>query len=47
MALFDPLQSFQRKIYKDQAEQMLTTHVFPEFTSENGFLRARVTHGFL
>ncbi|KAL5007680.1 hypothetical protein ScPMuIL_016486 [Solemya velum] len=31
----------KRKIYKDQAEQMLTTHVFPEFTSEQGFLRAR------
>ncbi|OWF54942.1 importin-7-like [Mizuhopecten yessoensis] len=31
----------KRKIYKDQAEMMLTTHVFPEFTSEHGFLRAR------
>lgn len=31
----------KRKIYKDQAELMLTTHVFPEFTSQHGFLRAR------
>lgn len=31
----------KRKIYKDQAEQMLTTHVFPAFASEHGFLRAR------
>jgi len=31
----------KRKIYKDQAEQMLTSHVFPGFTNENGFLRAR------
>lgn len=31
----------KRKIYKDQAELMLTTHVFPEFTSPHGFLRAR------
>ncbi|KAK3603195.1 hypothetical protein CHS0354_036118, partial [Potamilus streckersoni] len=31
----------KRKIYKDQAEMMLTTHVYPEFTSPHGFLRAR------
>jgi len=31
----------KRKIYKDQAEQMLTSHVFPGFASEHGFLRAR------
>ncbi|BFZ04143.1 hypothetical protein BsWGS_07182 [Bradybaena similaris] len=31
----------KRKIYKDQAEQMLTTHVFPSFSSEFGYLRAR------
>ncbi|XP_005102563.1 importin-7 isoform X2 [Aplysia californica] len=31
----------KRKIYKDQAEQMLTTHVFPGFASGHGFLRAR------
>lgn len=30
-----------RKIYKDQAEMLLATHVFPEFNSEHGFLRAR------
>ncbi|XP_034333218.1 importin-7 isoform X1 [Magallana gigas] len=30
-----------RKIYKDQAEMLLATHVFPEFSSEHGFLRAR------
>ncbi|KAK7477196.1 hypothetical protein BaRGS_00031581 [Batillaria attramentaria] len=31
----------KRKIYKDQAELMLTSHVFPEFQSPHGFLRAR------
>ncbi|KAK6191779.1 hypothetical protein SNE40_003377 [Patella caerulea] len=31
----------KRKIYKDQAELMLTSHVFPEFTSEMGYLRAK------
>ncbi|XP_076472209.1 importin-7-like [Babylonia areolata] len=31
----------KRKIYKDQAELMLTEHVFKEFHSPNGFLRAR------
>lgn len=31
----------KRKIYKDQAEMLLATHVFPEFTSDHGFLRAR------
>ncbi|XP_061173648.1 importin-7-like [Saccostrea echinata] len=31
----------KRKIYKDQAEMLLATHVFPEFNSEHGFLRAR------
>lgn len=31
----------KRKIYKDQAEMLLATHVFPEFSSEHGFLRAR------
>ncbi|KAI8780568.1 importin-7, partial [Biomphalaria glabrata] len=31
----------KRKIYKEQAEQMLTTHVYPAFNSEHGFLRAR------
>ncbi|XP_041366189.1 importin-7-like [Gigantopelta aegis] len=31
----------KRKIYKDQAEMMLINHVIPEFTSQNGYLRAR------
>ncbi|XP_059170655.1 importin-7-like [Physella acuta] len=31
----------KRKIYKEQAEMMLTSHVFPAFSSEHGFLRAR------
>ncbi|KAK7098741.1 importin-7-like [Littorina saxatilis] len=31
----------KRKIYKDQAELMLTEHVFKEFSSPHGFLRAR------
>ena len=34
----------QRKIYKDQAELMLTEHVFKEFQSPHGFLRARVSN---
>ena len=32
----------QKKIYKDQAENMLVNHVFPEFANEHGYLRARV-----
>ena len=32
----------KKKIYKDQAELMLVNHVFPEFASEHGYLRARV-----
>lgn len=32
----------QKKIYKDQVELMLVNHVFPEFASEHGYLRARV-----
>jgi len=35
--------SVQRKIYKDQAEMMLVSHVYPEFVSPSGFLRARVS----
>lgn len=31
----------KRKIYKDQAEMMITSHVFPEFVSPHGYLRAR------
>ncbi|XP_064603784.1 importin-7-like [Liolophura sinensis] len=31
----------KKKMYKDQAEMMLTQHVFPEFQSPYGFLRAR------
>ncbi|CAH1785309.1 unnamed protein product [Owenia fusiformis] len=31
----------KRKIYKDQAETMLVTHVYPEFYNDHGFLRAR------
>lgn len=31
----------KRKIYKDQAEMMLSSHVFPCFASEHGYLRAR------
>ena len=34
---------FQKKIYKDQAENMLVNHVFNEFASEHGYLRARVS----
>ena len=32
-----------KKMYKDQAEQMIATHVFKEFHSEFGYLRARVS----
>ena len=32
----------KKKAYKDQVEMMLTTYVFPEFQSPQGFLRARV-----
>ncbi|KAK2154166.1 hypothetical protein LSH36_275g06021 [Paralvinella palmiformis] len=31
----------QKKIYKDQAEGMIIQHVFPEFASPHGYLRAR------
>ncbi|CAN7998754.1 unnamed protein product [Ixodes hexagonus] len=31
----------KRKMYKDQMEAMLVTHVYPEFGSPHGFLRAR------
>ncbi|ESO95346.1 hypothetical protein LOTGIDRAFT_214997 [Lottia gigantea] len=31
----------KRKIYKDQVELMLTNHVFPAFTCEQGYLRAK------
>lgn len=33
----------KKKIYKDQMELMLVTHVFPEFQSPHGFLRARAS----
>jgi len=33
----------KRKMYKDQIELLLTTHVLPEFRSEYGFMRARVS----
>ena len=33
----------QKKIYKDQVENMLVNHVFTEFASEHGYLRARVS----
>lgn len=33
---------FQRKVYKVQLENMLVQHVFPEFKSSLGYLRARV-----
>ena len=29
-------------MYKDQLESMLVTHVFPEFQSPHGYMRARV-----
>ncbi|XP_043915217.1 importin-7 [Protopterus annectens] len=32
---------FQKKIYKDQMEFMLQNHVFPLFSSELGYMRAR------
>lgn len=32
----------QKKIYKDQMEYMLQNHVFPLFSSELGYMRARV-----
>ena len=31
----------KKNLYKDQVEMMLVTYVFPEFSSPNGFLRAR------
>jgi hypothetical protein len=31
----------KKNFYKDQVELMLVTYVFPEFQSQNGFLRAR------
>ena len=31
-----------KQMYKNQMEMMVTTHVYPEFTSPHGFLRARV-----
>ena len=40
--VFNEIYFLQRKIYKDQAEMMLVNHVYPEFSNENGFLRARV-----
>lgn len=30
-----------KKVYKDQAEMMIVSHVFPEFASPHGYLRAR------
>ncbi|XP_043239281.1 importin-7-like isoform X2 [Amphibalanus amphitrite] len=30
-----------KQLYKSQMEMMVTTHVYPEFTSPHGFLRAR------
>lgn len=33
---------FQRKVYKVQLENMLVQHVYPEFKSSLGYLRARV-----
>ena len=33
---------FQRKVYKVQLENMLVQHVYPEFKSSFGYLRARV-----
>ena len=33
---------FQRKVYKVQLENMLVQHVFSEFKSSLGYLRARV-----
>ena len=34
---------FKKELYKDQMEQMLCTYVFPEFQSNYGFMRARVS----
>lgn len=31
----------KKRIYKEQMEQMLVAYVFPQFTSEHGFMRAR------
>eukprot|EP00731_Ephydatia_muelleri_P006488 Em0003g736a len=31
----------KKKMYKDQLESMLVTHVFPEFQSPHGYMRAR------
>nr|XP_054761682.1 importin-7-like [Lytechinus pictus] len=39
----------KKKIYKDQMEQMLVSHIFPEFSSPHGYMRARanwVVHSF-
>ncbi|XP_030844943.1 importin-7 isoform X1 [Strongylocentrotus purpuratus] len=39
----------KKKIYKDQMEQMLVSHIFPEFQSPHGYMRARanwVVHSF-
>lgn len=37
-----PFIFWQKKIYKDQMEYMLQNHVFPLFSSELGYMRARV-----
>ena len=34
----------KKSMYKDQVEMMLASYVFPEFQSQFGFLRARVSH---
>lgn len=36
----------QKEIYKNQVETLLVTHIYPEFKSEQGFLRARVSSHF-
>ena len=33
----------KKNVYKDQVEAMLVAYVFPEFQSQHGFLRARVS----
>ena len=33
----------KRKMYKDQIELLLSTHVLPEFHCQFGFMRARVS----
>ncbi len=33
-----------KKIYKDQIEQLMVNQVYPEFSSEHGYLRARVSN---